>query len=93
MKMRIVLGVVAAILCGALYLGAAVPGWETVPRISQEEAAGMIGKPDVVFLDVRQQGDWDQSERKIKGAVRVDPKTKIGDIMDKYPQDAKLVFY
>lgn len=44
-----------------------------VPRIDKENAKEMLGKPDVVFIDVRTGSDWSASDVKIKGAVRHDP--------------------
>ncbi|MBM3561069.1 MAG: rhodanese-like domain-containing protein [Alphaproteobacteria bacterium] len=41
-----------------------------VPRISPDEVRGLVGKPDVVFLDVREPGEVAASG-KIRGAVNV----------------------
>ncbi len=89
---------IVAIATAVLFLVAAIPvgaafNTEKVPRMSKEELRGLIGNPNVVILDVRQPGDYDKSDGKIKGATRVNPKEKIGDLMDKIPKDKTLVFY
>ncbi len=63
-----------------------------VPRISAEELRTMLGNPDVIIVDVRLSGDLAESNSKIKGAVREDPR-QIDSWMDKYPKDKTLVFY
>jgi rhodanese-related sulfurtransferase len=63
-----------------------------VPRITKEELKGMLDNPDVVIVDVRLGKDWDASEFKIKGAVRVD-KNNVEALADQYPKDKTLVFY
>jgi len=65
---------------------------QEVPRITKEELKGMLGKPDVVVVDVRAGSDWKSSTMKIKGAVREEP-DKIDSWMDKYGKDKTLVFY
>lgn len=89
---------IAAMAAAVLFLIAALPvgaafNTENVPRMSKEELRPLIGNPGVVILDVRQPVDYDKSNGKIQGAVRVNPKEKIGDLMDKIPKDTTLVFY
>jgi 3-mercaptopyruvate sulfurtransferase SseA len=43
------------------------------PRMTKEELKAMFGNPDVIIIDVRAQGDWKESDLKIKDAVREDP--------------------
>jgi len=62
------------------------------PRITKEELKQLLGKPDVVIIDVRASGDWDASESKIQGAVREDPR-KLGSWLENYSKDKTLVFY
>ncbi len=63
-----------------------------VPRMSKEELKALLGKPDVIVIDVRSDGDWTPSDSKIKGAVREDP-PKVTSWMEKYPKDKTLIFY
>ena len=65
---------------------------EEVPRISKEEVRTMLGNPDVTIVDVRLSGDLGDSDSKIKGAVREDPRD-VETWIDKYPKDKTLVFY
>jgi len=65
---------------------------EEIPRMTKEELKGMLGKPEVIIIDVRSKADWAGSKLKIKGAVREDPK-KVASWMDKYSKDKIIVFY
>ena len=63
-----------------------------VTRISKEELNSMLGNPDVIILDVDREGNWEDRDRKIPGAVREIPK-EIESWMNKYPRDKTLVLY
>jgi len=65
--------------------------WD-VPRMTKEVLRPIIGKPDVIIIDVRHDTDWTDSDMKIKGAVREDPDA-IQSWVNKYPKDKTLVFY
>ncbi len=60
--------------------------------MSKEELRSLLGNPDLIVIDVRQEGDWDKSDSKIKGAVREIP-DEADFRMEKYPKDRTLVFY
>ena len=64
-----------------------------VPLVTKEQLLSMMGKPDVVILDVRESESWKESKQKIQGAVREDPVKDIQGWYDKYPQEKTLVFY
>ena len=63
-----------------------------VPRITTEQLKEMLGRTDVVIVDVRSAADWDTSDSKIQGAVREDPR-KLSSWAEKYSKDQTLVFY
>ncbi len=63
-----------------------------VPRMTKDELKALIGKPDVIVIDVRTDAGWKESILKIKGAVREDS-DHVASWMDKYPKDKTLVFY
>jgi hypothetical protein len=46
---------------------------QEAPRISKDELKAKLGSPDVVLIDVRTGSDWEKSDEKITGAVRMDP--------------------
>ena len=71
---------------GALLVPASA---KEAPRMTPEELKTLMGKPDVVLIDVRAQSDWDGSSEKIQGAVREDPR-KVKEWAGK---DKTLVFY
>ncbi len=64
-----------------------------VPRVTKEQLLSIMGKPEVVILDVRESESWKKSKQKIQGAVREDPLKEVQGWSDKYPKDKTLVFY
>ena len=63
-----------------------------VPRMTTQALSAVMGKPDVIIVDVRLGRDWTDSNSKIRGAVREDPEA-IQSWANKYPKDKTLVFY
>lgn len=84
------LGILAAVLL--LGLGAAAPCLGDAPRISKEELRELLGRPDVVVVDVRTGRDWRRSDEWIAGAVREDPGA-VSSWAGKYGKDTTLVLY
>ena len=64
----------------------------TVPRMTKEELKALLGKPGVSVLDVREDGDWRGSDRKLAGALREEPFSP-DSWMAKYPKDQTVVLY
>ena len=60
--------------------------------MTKEKLRGMLGKPDVIIIDVRTNYDWDNSKVKIPGAVREEG-MKFASWMNKYPKDKTIVLY
>ncbi len=60
--------------------------------ITAEQLLPLLGKPDLIIIDVRTKYDWDTSKVKIKGAVR-EESMKFGSWMKKYPKNKKIVLY
>lgn len=67
-----------------------IPG--EVPRISKDELKAKLGAPDVVLLDVRAKNDWEGSDEKIIGAVRMDPQT-VDAWAGTLPKEKEIVLY
>lgn len=65
---------------------------KTAPRINIEELRDLLSNEDLVLLDVRTKKDWKKSDRKIVGAVRVNPK-KVESWAGNYPKEKKIVLY
>ncbi len=63
-----------------------------VPRMTKQALSALMGKPDVIIIDVRSGMDWADSDSKIKGAVREDPEA-MQSWANKYPKGKTLVFY
>jgi len=78
----------------------ALAGWsappssvEQVPRLTKEQVKGMLGKPDVVIVDVRYIKQYEESDRKLPGAVFAQPET-LDEFVKKYPKrDSTYVLY
>ncbi|MRR33656.1 hypothetical protein EG829_03010 [bacterium] len=62
------------------------------PRMSKEELKTLLGSPDLVLIDVRYGKDWSDTDRKITGAVRGEPK-QFDLWREKYPKTKTLVLY
>jgi len=86
-------GWLVVVLSLGVVLSMVVPAMsQEVPRISKEDLKEMLGKPDVVIVDVRTGSDWNASTVKVKGAVREEA-DKVDSWVEKYPKDKTLVFY
>ncbi len=82
-----------SLLCGLAQMVLAMGKEPEAPRITKEQLLSMLGNPDVVILDVRESGDWKNSQWKIKRAVREDPAKDVKTWAEKYPQDTTLILY
>ncbi len=76
----------AVIALGSVLCAASSVLSEDVPRMSKEELKNLLGNPDVIVIDVRQESDWERSDSKIKGAVRETP-DEAEFWMKKYAKD------
>ena len=64
-----------------------------VPRITVAELKEKLAKNAPVFIiDSRSQGSWDNSEIKIKGAVRI-PADEVEARLGEIPRDREIVVY
>ena len=71
-----------------------VPGCaQTTPkRITVEELSAALDIRQAIVVDVRDTNDWNNSDQKIEGAIRLDPRNP--DLQDlPLPKDAPLVLY
>jgi predicted sulfurtransferase len=80
-------GFMQAALCAETVLGP-----ENVPRMTKEQLKAQLGNSDIVIIDVRTDHDWQDSNTKIKGAVREDP-SKLDSWIKKYAQDKTIILY
>ena len=69
-----------------------VPLAPEAPRVDKETLKSWLSDPQVVILDVRAASDWQGSDKKIKGAVRQDPK-EIKTWAASLPKEKKIVLY
>jgi len=64
-----------------------------VARMSVDQLNAKLSDSSVVILDVRSGKDWDESKRKIKGAVRENPKEAVAAWSAKYAKYKTYVLY
>jgi hypothetical protein len=67
-------------------------GADDFTLINTDQLKEMLGSPGLVLLDARTARDWENSERKIVGAVRVDPQD-IDSWAGNYSKDQNIVVY
>ena len=84
--------VISAIVLALVVLAYANARAADTQMITAEQLLPLLGKPDVIVIDVRTNYDWDKSRVKIKGAVREEG-MKFGAWMNKYPKDKTIVLY
>ena len=64
----------------------------SVPRMTVDELKGHLGETDYQVLDVRSGADWANSEVKVSGAERVDPRS-VDQWADNYDREKTVVLY
>jgi rhodanese-related sulfurtransferase len=67
-------------------------GAEGIPRISVKQLNEILSNSELVVLDVRTERDWGNSDKKVVGAVRVNP-DDINSWTGNYTKDQKIVLY
>jgi rhodanese-related sulfurtransferase len=93
MRYRHVAAVGIGLVLGILFLLSGIDASAQTDRMSKEELKSMLGKPELVVIDVRQPGDLAKNNLKIKGAVREDPRQEVKTWADKYQKDKIIVLY
>jgi hypothetical protein len=67
-------------------------GPESIPRMTKEQLKAKLGTSDFVIIDVRADHDWQDSNTKIKGAIRENP-SRLDSWANNYPKDKTIVLY
>jgi len=65
---------------------------DSVPRMTVDELNEHLGKADYLVLDARSGGDWANSNVKVSGAERVDPRS-VDQWVDNYDREKTVVLY
>ena len=65
---------------------------EQVPRLTKEAVKEMLGKPDVVIVDIRYIKQYEQSDKKLPGAVFVQPEN-FDEFAKNYPKERTYILY
>lgn len=61
-----------------------------IPRVTVKELQSMMGQKDVAILDVRPQEQWENSTKKIPGAIHEDP-IQVSSWAEKYSKDETVI--
>ncbi len=64
---------------------------DSVPRMEKEVLKSQLGAKNLVILDVRQAGDYESSDLKVRDAMRVD-NGDLSTVMN-LPKDTTIVLY
>ncbi len=83
---------VSAIVSALIMVCYGVAWADDPPMVTKEQLSSMLGKADLIVLDVRTPYDWKKSDAKIKGAVREDP-MQSGTWIGKYSKEKTIVLY
>ena len=83
---------VSAVLLALILLACGIVWADDARTMTKEQLLPLLGKPDVIIIDVRTKYDWDSSKVKIPGAVREEG-MRLGSWMTKYPKDKTIVLY
>jgi hypothetical protein len=62
---------------------------EKIPEPAIEQVSSLLGKPDVVILDLR----TGKVDRKIPGSVREDPNRSVNSWAEKFPKEKTFILY
>ncbi|OGW33334.1 MAG: hypothetical protein A2X59_11270 [Nitrospirae bacterium GWC2_42_7] len=91
---RFLLKAFAVFVCSTIFLMSAqsVHSFQKIQKITIEELALLLDKPDVNIIDVRLGRDLKKSDQKIKGAVIEDP-YEIETWAKKYPKENTIAIY
>lgn len=81
---------VTALLVGIFAAGMGVQS--EVARMEKDELKARLSSSGIVVIDVRREQDWDESSRKIAGALRENPGASQ-EWAGKYPKGKTLVLY
>ena len=84
--------VVSTVFLLLIALGYGVARADDAHMMTKEQLLPMLGKSDVIIIDVRTKYDWDSSKVKIPGAVREEG-MRFGSWMNKYPKGKTIVLY
>ncbi len=90
MKKKLLLGCLVVFVGMGMFVSGILSA--DAPRMTTDELKALLGKPDVILLDVRSGSDWKDSDLKIQGAIREEP-GQIKSWSEKYSKEKIIVLY
>ena len=91
MKKKLILGCLVIFLGMGMFVSRILSA--DAPRMTKDELKALLGNPDVILLDVRAGSDWKDSDLKIQGAIREEPKQIKSWSNKKYSKEQIIVLY
>lgn len=83
---------ISACACVFSLLAGVSPVFPGEKRVSTQELRDMLGNPDLVIIDVRDELNWSKSGSKIQGANHENPED-VQSWAGKYSKDKSIVLY
>jgi rhodanese-related sulfurtransferase len=84
--------VVSMVLLLFIVLACGVARADDAHVMTKEQLLPLLGKSDVIIIDVSSNEGWEARDKKIPGALREEP-MKFESWMNKYPKDKTIVLY
>jgi rhodanese-related sulfurtransferase len=84
--------VVSMVLLLFIVLACGVARSDDTHAMTKEQLLPLLGKSDVIIIDVSSNEGWEARDKKIPGALREEP-MKFESWMNKYPKDKTIVLY
>jgi rhodanese-related sulfurtransferase len=84
--------VLSTVLMVLIALVGGVARADDTHAMTKEQLLPLLGKSDVIIIDVSSNEGWEARDRKIPGALREEP-MKFDSWKKKYPKDKTIVLY
>ncbi len=83
---------VPAVLLVLIVLVYGVARADDTHALTKEQLLPLLGKSNVIIIDVSSNEGWEARDKKIPGALREEP-MKFESWMNKYPKDKTIILY
>jgi rhodanese-related sulfurtransferase len=84
--------VLSTVLMIFIALACGVAKADDTRAMTKEQLLPLLGKPDIIIIDVSSNEGWEARDKKIPGAFREEP-MKFESWMNKYPKDKTIILY
>jgi rhodanese-related sulfurtransferase len=84
--------VISMVLMAFIVLAYGAARADDAHAMTKEQLLPLLGKSDVIIIDVSSNEGWEARDKKIPGALREEP-MKFESWMNKYPKDKTIILY